>query len=190
MPKGISEADVHETADALVEGERPTVERIRAHLGTGSPNTVTRWLEPGSWAWAGRLQAGQRWDVAVSHSHTVATQAHADAKAAVQARAQALATSETQIRHERSAWSEECTALIDARDLAQRGVSDLEAHLQALGRHLDKLQRQHAQVDTERDSLLGQLLAAQAAAQEATAAANAERIEREHAHRAAEDRWM
>ncbi|WP_329955237.1 DNA-binding protein [Xanthomonas albilineans] len=26
-------------------GERPTVERIRAHLGTGSPNTVVRWLD-------------------------------------------------------------------------------------------------------------------------------------------------
>jgi len=29
----------------VVSGERPTVERIRAHLGTGSPNTVTRHLE-------------------------------------------------------------------------------------------------------------------------------------------------
>lgn len=46
MPKGISETDVHQAADALVaRGERPTVERIRAHLGTGSPNTVTRWLD-------------------------------------------------------------------------------------------------------------------------------------------------
>jgi len=46
MTRGITENDVHEAADALVAaGERPTVERIRAHLGTGSPNTVTRWLE-------------------------------------------------------------------------------------------------------------------------------------------------
>lgn len=45
-------------------------------------------------------------------------------------------------------------------------------------------------MDTEREGLLGQLLAAQAAAQEATAAANAERTEREQAHRAAEDRWL
>lgn len=62
--------------------------------------------------------------------------------------------------------------------------------MQALGRHLDELQRQHAQVDTEWEGLLGQLLAAQAAAQEATAAANAELTEREQAHRAAEDRWL
>ncbi|MBK0052664.1 DNA-binding protein [Stenotrophomonas sp. S39] len=46
MAKGISEQDVHNAADDIVGlGERPTVERIRAHLGTGSPNTVTRWLE-------------------------------------------------------------------------------------------------------------------------------------------------
>lgn len=46
MARGITESDVHGAADALVaDGERPTVERIRAYLGTGSPNTVVRWLE-------------------------------------------------------------------------------------------------------------------------------------------------
>jgi chromosome segregation ATPase len=46
MARGLTELDVHHAADDIVSlGERPTVERIRAHLGTGSPNTVTRWLE-------------------------------------------------------------------------------------------------------------------------------------------------
>lgn len=46
MARGITESDVHAAADQLVAaGERPTIERIRAHLGTGSPNTVLRWLE-------------------------------------------------------------------------------------------------------------------------------------------------
>ena len=36
MARGITEHDVHTAADALVAaGERPTVDRIRAHLGTG-----------------------------------------------------------------------------------------------------------------------------------------------------------
>ena len=50
MARGITEEDVHSAADALVcAGERPTVERIRAHLGTGSPNTVIlRNATPGS----------------------------------------------------------------------------------------------------------------------------------------------
>ena len=46
MARGLTELDVHNAADDLVAGgERPTVERIRAHLGTGSPNTVTRHLD-------------------------------------------------------------------------------------------------------------------------------------------------
>ncbi|WP_396614792.1 DNA-binding protein [Lysobacter soli] len=56
MAKGITETDVHGAADALVAaGERPTVERIRAHLGTGSPNTVIRWLDTWWQALGGRL---------------------------------------------------------------------------------------------------------------------------------------
>lgn len=61
MPKDISETDVHQAADALVaQGERPTIERIRAHLGTGSPNTVTRWLETWWQRLDERLRAGPR----------------------------------------------------------------------------------------------------------------------------------
>nr|WP_298123950.1 DNA-binding protein [uncultured Pseudoxanthomonas sp.] len=209
MPKGISETDVHQAADTLVaRGERPTVERIRAHLGTGSPNTVTRWLETWWQRLSDRLQAAppalsageppatlaelaqQWWGLAVSHAHTVAEQALTEARTELEARFEALATSEAQISHERISWAEERSALVHARDLAQRGITDSEAHLQALGRHLDELQRQHAQMDAERESLLGQLLAAQKAAHEAATAANAERVEREQAHRAAEDRWL
>ena len=87
MARGITETEVHSAADALVVGgERPTVERIRAHLGTGSPNTVVRWLD--TW-WKGlgeRLEArragvnlpdapeevselaSQLWSVALAHA--------------------------------------------------------------------------------------------------------------------------
>jgi hypothetical protein len=52
MPKGISQEQVNDAADALVAaGEKPTVEMVREALGTGSPNTVTRMLE----AWRGTL---------------------------------------------------------------------------------------------------------------------------------------
>jgi chromosome segregation ATPase len=209
MPKGISETDVHQAADALVaQGERPTVERIRAHLGTGSPNTVTRWLETWWQRLDERLQARssglaagnppadvaslaqQWWEVAVTHAHTVASQALADAHTDVQTRTEALAASEAQIANERIAWSEERTGLIHARDLAQRGVSDLEAHVQTLDRQLEEAWRQHAQVDAERESLLAQLMATQTVARETATAANTERTQREQAHRDTEDRWM
>jgi transposase-like protein len=42
----LREADVRQAADALLlEGGRPTVERVRARLGRGSPNTVALFLD-------------------------------------------------------------------------------------------------------------------------------------------------
>ena len=103
MARGITESDVHTAADEIVDrGERPTVERIRAHLGTGSPNTVTRWLE--TW-WQGlgqRLQAqqvilslpkapdavakaaGELWRLALDSAATSAKDAVAAERAALQ----------------------------------------------------------------------------------------------------------
>lgn len=52
LARGITEEDVHKAADAIVgRGERPTIERIRAELGRGSPNTVNRHLD----AWWAQL---------------------------------------------------------------------------------------------------------------------------------------
>jgi hypothetical protein len=41
MTRGITKDDVWVAADAvLVQGQRPTIERVRQQLGRGSPNTV------------------------------------------------------------------------------------------------------------------------------------------------------
>jgi hypothetical protein len=55
--RGIRAIDVEQAAEALLrQGERPTIEKIRARLGTGSPNTINPLLD----AWwkkiGGRLQ--------------------------------------------------------------------------------------------------------------------------------------
>ena len=57
--RGVNAADVERAADQLLRsGERPTVEKIRASLGTGSPNTINPLLD----AWwkrvGNRLDAG------------------------------------------------------------------------------------------------------------------------------------
>jgi chromosome segregation ATPase len=58
MARGITQDDVDRAADALLaQGERPTVDRIRQYLGTGSPNTVTRLLDAWWKALGGRLSA-------------------------------------------------------------------------------------------------------------------------------------
>lgn len=46
MPRGVTEQDVWQAADALLlEGERPTIERVRQKIGRGSPNTVSPLLD-------------------------------------------------------------------------------------------------------------------------------------------------
>lgn len=46
MPRGITQEDVWKACDALLlEGARPTIERVRQKIGRGSPNTVSPFLE-------------------------------------------------------------------------------------------------------------------------------------------------
>lgn len=57
MPRGITQEQVDTAADALLQlGERATVEKVRASLGTGSPNTVTRMLDAWRQGLAERLR--------------------------------------------------------------------------------------------------------------------------------------
>jgi Plasmid replication region DNA-binding N-term len=57
--RGVSQADVSLAADALLRvGERPTVERIRAAIGSGSPNTVGPLLDAWWKKLSNRLDAG------------------------------------------------------------------------------------------------------------------------------------
>ncbi|HEL7727338.1 TPA: DNA-binding protein, partial [Stenotrophomonas maltophilia] len=107
MARGLTELDVHNAADDLVAGgERPTVERIRAHLGTGSPNTVTRHLDTW-WSSVGtRLRQRAR------------EAAQPDVPAAVLTLAQRCwaAALEGAGEHARAALSTEQAALEDERD--------------------------------------------------------------------------
>jgi hypothetical protein len=57
--RGIGAADVDRAADSLLRaGERPTIERIRARIGRGSPNTINPLLDQWWQRLAGRLDAG------------------------------------------------------------------------------------------------------------------------------------
>jgi len=163
MARGITENDVHTAADALVaDGERPTVERIRAYLGTGSPNTVVRWLDTWWKALGTRLQAhesrlntpeapeavvtlaGKWWAVALEHAKGAAEEALASEREAIEAAKVAL-------QGEREGFEEEAAALrlreaaaLSARDVAsarsdelQRLVASLEGQLEELTAHRD-----------------------------------------------------
>jgi hypothetical protein len=54
QPHGISQSDVSHAADSLLRlGERPTIEKVRAKIGKGSPNTINPMLD----AWWKTLSA-------------------------------------------------------------------------------------------------------------------------------------
>src|SRR5271167_1905071 len=58
-PRGISQSDVSHAADTLLRlGERPTIEKIRAKIGKGSPNTINPLLDAWWKTLSVRLDAG------------------------------------------------------------------------------------------------------------------------------------
>jgi chromosome segregation ATPase len=125
MPKGITQEQVSAAADALVvAGERPTVDKIRQALGTGSPNTVSRMLDTWRGALATRLgqvlalpevpgEVGQAfaevWRLAV-------TQAASLAQAALAHEQNALLAAQSSLAQERKLWE---IAIAEAQGQAQ-----------------------------------------------------------------------
>jgi hypothetical protein len=58
-PRGITQSDVSHAADSLLRaGERPTIEKIRAKLGKGSPNTINPMLDAWWKTLSTRLDSG------------------------------------------------------------------------------------------------------------------------------------
>lgn len=161
MARGITETDVHTAADELVaKGERPTVERIRAHLGTGSPNTVTRWLETWWNRLGTRLQpvrpdledapavlaelAGQWWELALKHAQEAARRELASSERALAAERDALEASARLAAEELAQMRAERDVAITGERIATTQASELQ-HL------VDQLQLQISELAEQRD---------------------------------------
>lgn len=158
MPKGITQEQVNAAADALVTaGEKPTVEKIRLALGTGSPNTVIRMLDTWRGSLAQRLQeviklpdvppeAGQAfaevWRVAVAHAETLA-------RATVMEDQNALFAAQTSLTQERKLWE---IALAEA----QGNVADVSSQLKSIELQLSERHGLLAQTESQRLDLLKQ----------------------------------
>lgn len=166
MPKGITQEQVNDAADGLVAaGEKPTVEKVRAALGTGSPNTVTRMLEVWRGTLAQRLQdvmtlpdvapeVGQAfvevWRLAVTHAETIARSALTEDQ-------NALFAAQTSLIQERKLWE---IALAEAQaNVAEAAAQLARSEAQLLDRQVlvDQLLAQVADLQRQRDHLQGQL---------------------------------
>lgn len=165
MARGITETDVHTAADELVvAGERPTVDRIRAHLGTGSPNTVTRWLETWWRGLAPRLLAHsaqqaipelpapvsrlaqQIWEQAVGTARNDAEQAVVQDRLQLDAQRRDLESREGE-------WQAQLRDAAAAADEASRALAATEQRLADLQRANDLQQEQIRDLSAQRASL-------------------------------------
>lgn len=183
MAKGITEQQVFDAADALLlEGARPTIERVRRELGTGSPNTVNRHLETWWRRLAERLREGTAgvdgrppevekafralWRLAREQADAEAAtrllvdqrrfSEEADRLAAEKQaldRAREVQGLELRNLQERAAAAQQAAAAADdARKDLERRVAKLNDELQAALRHGEKL---GGQVETARERLAG-----------------------------------
>lgn len=166
MRKGITQEQVNAAADALVAaGDKPTVEKIRQALGTGSPNTVTRMLETWRGTLAQRLQeimtlpevppeVGHAftdvWRLAVAHAETLA-------HAALTTERNALFAAQTDLTQERKLWE---IALAEAHaNVAEGGAKLAQADAQLHERQalVDQLEAQRIDLLQQRERLQTQL---------------------------------
>jgi chromosome segregation ATPase len=156
---GVTQVDVDGAADALLlSGERPTVERIRAALGRGSPNNVGRLLE--TW-WQGvgiRLSAAnarlvlphapeavaklaeQWWELAL-------TAGRAEAEAGLRGTREQLAADVAAAAAARESERAERDAALQARQLAEGRLTDALRLAEEQATQLDELRRRHAQLE-------------------------------------------
>jgi len=204
----IAAADVFSAADELlVQGHRPTIDRVRMRLGRGSPNTINEHLD--SWwanlgariidlpgrafpqvpeavgkhlqlLWNESLQSARD---SLGKAFAAREMALAEGERAIEAqRAQLLRDGETAAA--RSAVMDESIALARSQLIeANRRATVLEAALQEREGELARV-RGSLEKAAEEHTLLGQKLERERAAD------RSERTELEQRHEAAESRWL
>lgn len=162
MPRGITENDVWTACDALlVSGSRPTIERVRHHLGRGSPNTVgphldtwfkglgARIQDPATFASASgvpdpvQAAASNLWEAAQAEARRDIEHRVAERVAQTEARAQA-----SEVRAQQAEASLQASVLTE-----QRAHDELTRVAAALAEALRNHAAEKARVDEVRTAL-------------------------------------
>lgn len=204
MARGITQEQVNGAADAILgAGENPTVEKVRATLGTGSPNTVTRMLD----AWRSQLgerlrqlsalpdipnQVGQAmldlWHLATEHAERILESRFANERAGLEA-------ARVQLAQERESWeirlqaAEISIAQAQAsRDLAEHACSTLDGQLRDSHALRADLVHQRNRLQDQCDHQSGKIQALRVQLDENQAALRTEREHQEAHIRAVEGR--
>lgn len=209
MAKGITQDQVSAAADELLlAGERPTIERIRTVLGTGSPNTVNRLLDIW-WGTVGiRLQAQsvklaipdapkevlmlatQLWEQALNAADDNLT---ADKAALLIEHKQAMQA----LDDKEKSLNDQLNSYISAKEQADLAKNSVELQMANLKKLFDKNTSHLIEIKEQRDNYKHQFQTAQKdlnllRAEFEVKVKNWEidRKETESAHQAMQDRWI
>jgi hypothetical protein len=150
-PRGIQQADVWAAADALIaDGQRPTIERVRLHLGRGSPNTVSPLLD-GWFATLGARLSGQPaganaaelpapvaqaatalWQRACEQAQQAASDRLAGDRQALEAGCRALDSAQAELERQQASLVQREAAMQETLVLAKGQLAQLQAQGAAL----------------------------------------------------------
>lgn len=152
MARGITQDQVNAAADALVTaGERPTVEKIRAQLGTGSPNTVTRMLD----TWRGTLATRLSQVLALPEVPADVGQAFTEVWRLAMAHAGSLA--QTALAHEQNALLATQSSLTQERKLWDIALAEAQAQAQSADQAREVAETRLADIQRLVEQQAGQL---------------------------------
>ncbi|MFA9439309.1 DNA-binding protein [Uliginosibacterium sp. sgz301328] len=202
MAAGITEQDVWKAADALlIEGARPTIERVRQKIGRGSPNTVQPYLDTWFKGLGARIRDPQAFSAAADIPDPVVQVARYLWEAAT---AQAREQAEVALKAERAAIHQAQDELAQAQQaLAQREcamLAQVDTATSALGlahAQIDECQRREARANAASvaaekrvEELTGALDAARVQIDAIRVAADRERHEASESARLREQHWL
>lgn len=160
--RGVQEADVWAAADALLaEGQKPTIEKVRLHMGRGSPNTVAPMLDAWFATLGARLGLNQQtqelrnsvptevleaahalWSNALEHAQQVAEQTLQEREQAAHAAHQQLEALQAKLAQREEGLQQQKTAMDAALQLAQAQREDLSRRLNEMHQQLSERDQQ------------------------------------------------
>lgn len=204
----ISREDVFATADALLlDGIRPTIDRVRMRLGRGSPNTINDHLD----VWWTRLGSRLRdlpgqefpqlpervaknlhglWNQALEAAHDVLQGSLARAEEALQRREHALEAQHTMLERDQLASVARAAALDDGLWAARAQLEEANQRARTLEDTLHNRDEDLRQLKGQIDEVTRELTELRAKQDEERATMRADRTQLQARHEAAEARWL
>ena len=167
----MQEADVWAAADALIaQGLRPTIERVRQHIGRGSPNTVSPMLETWFAALGQRLgvaesgnelvdqvpepvrqAAEQMWNSALEQAKMAAEQVLQTRETQISVAEESMKAQQQQLGQREEVMQQQRSAMDEAMKLANSQAQELSRRLEEMQQ---LLQEREAQIQSLRNELL------------------------------------